>query len=369
MIDLLKIPIIDNHCHPLLETEADIEGRFSSFFTEGRNNLYVKDGLLYLQAIKDLASLFGCDATTEAVLESRSRSSRNDYIKTLFRDANIDTLLMDTGYPPYALSIDQLRKLIPCKIKKIIRIENIIQDLLRKCSTFEQLEAEYSQILHSKAQTKDVVAFKSIIAYRSGLEIKDFSREDAAKEFQYINSNKSNKIRLKSKPLLDYFIRIGLRISAEHNLPFQIHTGFGDPDLNLPEGNPLLLHQIFQDEDLGDPNIVLLHGGYPYLREAGYLASIYPNVFVDLSLMIPFVQHGVVNGILSILELAPYSKVLYGSDGFSIPELHWIGAKHGRLALGKALQYMIEFEEITPVKATEIAEHILYKNAQNLYKL
>ncbi len=369
MIDLLKIPIIDNHCHPLLETEADIQDRFSSFFTEGRNNLFVKDGMLYLHAIKDLASLFECDATADAILESRSRSSRIDYIKTLFRDANIDTLLVDMGYPPGALSIDQLRKLIPCKIKKIIRIENIIENILKKCNTFEQLEAEYLQILHSEAQKNDVAAFKSIIAYRSGLEIKDFSGEDAAKEFQYINSNKSHKIRLESKPLLDYFIRLGLRISAEHNLPFQIHTGFGDPDLNLIEGNPLLLHQLFQDEDLGNPNIVLLHGGYPYLREAGYLASIYPNVFVDLSLMIPFVQHGMVNGILSILELAPYSKVLYGSDGFSIPELHWIGAKHGRIALSKALQYMIEFGEITPMKATEIAEHILYKNAQNLYKL
>ena len=169
--------------------------------------------------------------------------------------------------------------------------------------------------------------------------------------------------------MLDYFIRLGLKISAKYKIPFQIHTGFGDPDLNLLEANPLLLRQIIQDDDIGRPNIILLHSGYPYLREAGYLASIYPNIFVDLSLMIPFIQHGMINGILSILELAPFSKVLYGSDGFSIPELHWIGAKHGRMALSKALQCMIEFGEITPVKAIEIAEHILYKNAQILYKL
>ena len=324
--------------------------------------------MLYLHVIKDLASLLGCDATTDAVLESRRKYSRNDYIKTLFMDANIDTLLMDVGYPEYALDIDQLRKLIPCKIKKIIRIENIIENLLKNCNNFEQLEAEYLQILHSEAQNKDVVAFKSIIAYRTGLEIKDFKREDVEKEFQYILYNMSNKIRLKSKPLLDYFVRLSLRISAKYKIPFQIHTGFGDPDLNLLEANPLLLRQIFQDEDLGCPDIVLLHGGYPYVREAGYLASIFPNVFVDLSLMIPFVQHGMVNGILDILELAPYSKVLYGSDGFSIPELHWIGAKHGRIALNKALQYMIEFGEITPIKAIEIATHILYKNAQILYR-
>src|SRR3990172_13318633 len=371
MIDLSKIPIIDNHCHPLLENEDSIEDRFSSFFTEGRNNnSYVKDSMLYLHAIKDLAFLFDCDETIEAVLENRRKFSRNSYIQTLIKDAKLDTLLMDTGYPQDALGMDQLKELIPCKIKKILRVEPVIENLLVRCSTFEQLEAEYLNVINSEAQTRDVVALKSIIAYRSGLEIKDVRMEDAIREFQYLKlSNKSNKIKLKSKPLLDYFIKLGLRISSEHNLPFQIHTGFGDPDLNLLEGNPLLLHKIFQDEDLGNPNIVLLHGGYPYLREAGYLASIYPNAFVDLSLMISFVQHGMVNGILNIMELAPYSKVLYGSDGFSIPELFWIGAKHGRIALSKALQYMIESGEITPVKAIEIGKHVLYKNANNLYKI
>lgn len=27
--------------------------------------------------------------------------------------------------------------------------------------------------------------------------------------------------------------------------------------------------------------IVLLHGSYPYTREAGYLAAVYSNVFLD----------------------------------------------------------------------------------------
>ncbi|MFQ6119466.1 MAG: amidohydrolase family protein, partial [Methanosarcinales archaeon] len=315
MIDLSKIPIIDNHCHPLLEKEENIAERFSSFFTEGKNSLYVKDSMLYVHTIKDLCSLLGCEETPEAVLESRSSFSREDYIKTLFKDANIDTLLIDTGYPHDALSIDQLRTLIPCKIKEILRIETLLETLIMNSNTFYELESKYTQILHNAVHNKDIVAFKSIIAYRSGLEIKDFRREEAEKAFQSIKNQQ--KIRLESKPLLDYFIKLGLRISAEHDLPFQIHTGFGDPDINLLEGNPLLLLQIFQDNE--KTNIVLLHGGYPYLREAGYLASIYPNVFVDLSLMIPFAQHGMVNGILSIMELAPYSKVLYGSDGFSIP--------------------------------------------------
>ncbi len=372
MIDLYlsKIPIIDNHCHSLLENEINIEDRFSSFFTEGRNS-YVKESMLYIHTIKDLAALFGCKKTIEAILENRLKFSRSDYIKTLIEDVNLDTLLIDTGHPPDALGIDQLKELIPCcKIKKILRVEPVIENLLTKCSTFNQLETEYSNVLNSEIQINNVVALKSIIAYRSGLEIKDVRIEDAKREFQTIKlSNKSNKIKLKSKPLLDYFMKVGLRISGENNIPFQIHTGFGDTDLNLLEGNPLLLHKIFQDDDLDNTNIVLLHGSYPYLREAGYLASIYPNVFVDLSLMIPFIQHGMVNGILSIMELAPYSKVLYGSDGFSIPELLWIGAKHGRIALGKALQYMADSEEITYEKAIEIGKHILYKNAKNLYKI
>jgi predicted TIM-barrel fold metal-dependent hydrolase len=35
---------------------------------------------------------------------------------------------------------------------------------------------------------------------------------------------------------------------------------------------------------------VLLHSAYPYTRQAGYLASVYPNVYVDFGLVFPLIS-------------------------------------------------------------------------------
>src|SRR5687768_13216425 len=61
--------------------------------------------------------------------------------------------------------------------------------------------------------------------------------------------------------------------------------GFGDNDLDLLLANPLHLRPLI--EKFPDVKIVLLHSSYPYTREAGYLVSVYNNVYVDFGLVFP----------------------------------------------------------------------------------
>ena len=74
---------------------------------------------------------------------------------------------------------------------------------------------------------------------------------------------------------------------------------------------------------------VLLHAGYPYTRELSYLASVYANVFMDLSLAIPYIAADIPNLVRSAFSLAPTSKVLFSTDAYSIPEIFWIAARWG----------------------------------------
>ena len=69
-------------------------------------------------------------------------------------------------------------------------------------------------------------------------------------------------------------------------LPVQVHTGFGDADLSLPLSRPGLLKPLIERFDTTP--FVLLHC-YPFVREAGWLAHVYANVWFDLSLTIPHV--------------------------------------------------------------------------------
>ena len=59
----------------------------------------------------------------------------------------------------------------------------------------------------------------------------------------------------------------------------QIHTGFGDKDLDLRLSSPLHLRRVLEDPAFAALKLVLLHASYPFCREAGYLANVYAQVW------------------------------------------------------------------------------------------
>jgi hypothetical protein len=116
-------------------------------------------------------------------------------------------------------------------------------------------------------------------------------------------------------------------------LPVQVHCGFGDSDLHLWRADPSYLKPIV--ERFRDTTFVLLHC-YPFVREAGWMAHVYGNVYFDLSLTIPHVSRPRV-ALEQALELAPVSKLLYASDAARTPELYLLAATWWRDALADVL--------------------------------
>lgn len=59
---------------------------------------------------------------------------------------------------------------------------------------------------------------------------------------------------------------------------------------------------------------VLLHSSYPFTREAGYLTSVYKNVYLDFGEIFPFVSaEGQRAVIRQVLELCPTNKIMWSS--------------------------------------------------------
>lgn len=76
---------------------------------------------------------------------------------------------------------------------------------------------------------------------------------------------------------------------------------------------------------------VLLHSAYPYTREAGYLATVYKHVYLDVGEVFPMVSRDGQKTILrQALELTPGSKLLYSTDGHWFPETFWLANKQFR---------------------------------------
>jgi predicted TIM-barrel fold metal-dependent hydrolase len=143
----------------------------------------------------------------------------------------------------------------------------------------------------------------------------------------------------------------------------------GDFEVNLPLARPALLFDLLRFPAYRACRVLLVHGGYPWHREAGYIANVLPRVYCDLSEGIPFAGHAAKRIIAEVLEMAPLSKVVYGSDGFNIPEINYSGAMLGKQALSQVLDDLVADGMLSEGDALAAGAMILAANARQLYGL
>ena len=387
MLDLSEHSVVDSHCHPFLpekETdsfEQDLTIAFHPIPKEDMENTF-----LYRQTVRELSRVLGVKGTHRQVVEERQRQYRQDpveYTKLLFEDARIDTLLVDTGYPSeefsgYSIDLKDFSKIVHCELKEIFRIDNVAYNLLKERTPYDVSVEQFHEQLRN-AVKNGAVGLKSVIAYRTGLEIKrsteDVAREAYGKILDDISSGSAPRNVLSArnrevKTVFDQFVLLSVEESVNLDVPFQMHVGMGDaPFIDLRLANPILLHDFINDLSGKDAKIVLTHGGYPWIEEAGFLVNTYPNVFLDLSETIPFISIGIKNKLLNLFEMAPTNKLMYGSDGYNLPELHWISSILTKRALENALNPLVESKEIDEEWAQEIAVGFLSENTMRIYNL
>jgi uncharacterized protein len=277
-----------------------------------------------------LADHLGCEPVEQAVYERRLVSDPAEYAGSLLRATGTEWLLVDDGYPPpgTGTSWDELGELAGCKATPIMRIERVVEEL-----GTAGLAGEVAS-----ARERGFVALKTVAAYRGGLDLDAMPKD----------------------------VRDALHAALEANegtgepLPVQVHCGFGDWDLHLPRSDPGWLKPLV--ERFRETPFVLLHC-YPFVREAGWLAHAYGNVWFDLSLTIPHVSRPA-EAVREALELAPVSKLLYASDAARTPELYLLAATWWRDALAEVLG-----EALSPTDSEEAGRMILRENARALYGL
>ncbi len=332
---------------------------------------HVPETVFYRWAIRELAALLGCAPTTEAVLAARGRMPADALARRLISEANIAMLLVDHGYlSDETLTPTELAARLPCRILPILRLETLAQSLIVRHETFDAMLDAYSATVES-ARANGVVGLKSIIAYRTGLAVQPTSRGDAAAAFVPLKerARREGRVRLAAKPLNDYLLLRALEIAERQAMPVQIHTGFGDPDLDLREANPLHLRPLLDGGRYANVSFVLLHASYPYVRELGYLAAIYTNVYADVGLAIPYLAAEIPTVLRQLLGLAPASKVVYSSDASQIPELFWLAGRWGRRGFGIVLDELIALGALDGDEALAVGRRVLGGNAAGVYGL
>jgi uncharacterized protein len=376
-IDLAHVPVVDNHCHGIMRDQAfeDITG-WRQTFTESKDpgmaRGHVASMALYRRLIRTLADFLGCEPEEEAVFAARTGRDGRELTGALLRAANVDTLLLDTGFPPpeEVVPVPELGKLAACRTEPMLRLEILMEGLLAKHDSLEDVKEALAAELDD-VRGRGYVALKSIAAYRTGLDIREWPREEAEESFhEYGRAAEVGPARLVHKPLLDTLLHVAFVQAARQEVPVQFHVGYGDADTDLLLGNPLYLRPVLQRPDYRGMPVVLLHECYPYTRQGGYLAAVYQNVYLDLSYGIPLLGYGeMLSFTRQALGVAPSSKLMYSSDGIGMPELHWISAIDGRRVIGEALGELVSRGELDLAAAEATGEDVLRTNATRLYGL
>jgi uncharacterized protein len=370
-MNLWDIPAIDQHAHNVLTPEAWASLSYAAIFTETRDHVIIRDHarhtLFFRRSLRDMAALLSCESSEEAIVNRRRELGLDALTARCMQASNLAAVYLDDGFlPDTILPLQWHRQFVP--VRRILRLEHLAETLLETEAGFDAFLEKFRRQIDGASD--EVVALKSIAAYRSGLDISPASLEQARTCFHTLKDQPArNGCRLSAKPLIDFLVAESLNLAVRHLLPVQFHTGFGDPDLDLRYSNPLHLRYLLEEPAWRNVPIVVLHAGYPFVREAGYLAAVYPQVYVDMGLTVPFVSIAGMQSVLrQLLELTPTTKLLFSSDAHLTPELFYLGAKWGREALADVLGAAVCDGDLSAGEADAAAERILYGNARRLYE-
>lgn len=218
------------------------------------------------------------------------------------------------------------------------------------------------------------VAIKFEVAYLRGFDFADVSRSQAESAY-FGTANGEVADGATYKALQDFLFRYIAGECGRLGLAVHLHgMSGGGRYFSIAGVNPMLLEPVLNDPKLKGTTFVLLHGGWPYVREAGSLLQ-KPNFYLDLSQQaLIFPAHTLAGWLREWLETYP-EKVLFATDGYPFTpalgweEATWLAARNERRALGIALTGMERDGEITPARAAELARMVLRGNAEALYKL
>lgn len=219
---------------------------------------------------------------------------------------------------------------------------------------------------------KGGIAMKFEAAYFRSLRFGDPSESEAAAIYDKYHAGGVPTLA-EYRTFQDYMMRFLFREAARLKVPVQFHSAVGIGDyFNMSEGNVFNLENVLRDPRYADVTFIMIHGGYPYEREAVWLGAA-KNVYLDASFIGLLLYPADLKQVLREWLLTFPEKVMFGSDAFpyndafGAEESYWLAAVSARRALAAALAEMVSSGEVSEAQALRFAHMFLHDNAARLY--
>jgi hypothetical protein len=369
------VRLVDHHCHGVVKSELDragFEGFISESFDAAPAGTSQFDSPIGLAIRRWCGPVLGLEpfAPPDEYIARRRDLGAEDVARRFLGEAGIGTLLIDTGYRAEELhDLEGMRRLAEAPVREIVRLEAVAEAVAPSGVDASAYPSAYTDALAEAA--REAVGLKSIVAYRGGFGFDPAPPEQAEvirAAGAFLDAAGSGRPQLTDPVLLRFGIWTGARLARERGLPIQFHVGWGDPDLELHRTEPTLLTGLIRGFARLGVNVALLHC-YPFHRQAGYLAAMYPNVYFDVGSALHYLGPSAGRLLAEAMEVAPFSKLLFSSDAFGVAEQYHLGALLFRRALRENLDAWIAEDQCDTATAERIAEAIGRGNALRIYSL
>lgn len=369
---LSAVDLIDHHCHGVVRRDLDLAD-LSALLTEGGtaagavgSALDSRIGLALRRWCPPVLDL-PAHTTPEHYLQRRTELGWSEATRRLLRAGGATAYVVDTGFEPEPLTPPaEIATLSGASAHEVVRLERLAEEAVLSGASAGGFADGVRRLLWERS--RHAVAAKTIAAYRVGLELdpaRPTAEQVSAAAGRWLAAiDDGAAIRCADEVVIRFLIWEAI----DRGLPLQVHAGLGDSDIDLHRCDPLLLTGLLRaTEPLGVP-VLLLHN-YPYHRQAGYLTQVFGHVYADVGLALHNVGSAARQVLGELLELAPFSKVLFSTDAYGLPELFLLGTTLFRRALGDLLDEGIAAGEWTAADAGRVAGLIGHRNARRAYAL
>jgi predicted TIM-barrel fold metal-dependent hydrolase len=365
------VPLVDHHCHGLVRGDVDVQA-FELLATESEwpPTTYSTpfDSPLGVFIRAECAASLGLPrhGDAQSYMARREELGPRQVAKLLMAETGIADFVVDTGFSEGAvMEPAELAAITGARAYAIVRLESVAE-AIAPTSSAATFRADLRSALAERIG--GAVGFKSIIAYRYGLDFdpsEPTSAEVVRAAGEWLTAcDQTGKYRLDHPVLL----RLCLWEAVRHRKPIQFHVGYGDGDIQLNRCDPSLMTEFIRATAASGASIMLLHC-YPYIREAGILAQVFPHVWLDTGLAVSHTGASASRLVRESLEIAPFGKLLFSSDAFGLPELFVSGTILWRRAMATVMEEWVASDSMGLTDAMRYVGDIAAGNARRVYDL
>jgi predicted TIM-barrel fold metal-dependent hydrolase len=247
--------------------------------------------------------------------------------------------------------------------RTVMRIDPILgfwEESERRSALFEKVgtgagDAEswrtFLEKMVTLARENGCVGIKQLQAYRRNL---DFEKPDD-RQVKF-----SGELSPEEQALFqNWMVNECSRLADDLGWPHQVHVGTH----NLPESNPLPLQKLARN--YRKQKIVQIHC-WPYQREAGYLAKLFPNVYIDTCWQAVLNPAYLRESMDNWLHYVPLHKITMGNDSTSI-EMATGSSLISRTILMASLDRQFSAWYADGRRKMEMVFDFMHNNAVDLY--